>query len=149
MNYLSRNGVKFVKFFQKRLDFLFLWHYIALQQINIDWEQIMQEKIVGFVNEAISINSKILNQSISSGIESSQSLMQQASNQVADWFAVTSFDDCIARQTHWNELTVEQAHKSAEALTEIGAEAYNAYMALWQKTVEPARTTATLKKTAA
>ncbi len=97
----------------------------------------MQEKLVNFVNEAISINTSILNKSVSCGVESSQNLAQQISDQAAGWLNNKNFNDYVASQKTWNLFAIEQTRKSAQTMTEIGNEAFNAYFSLWQKSAAP------------
>lgn len=109
----------------------------------------MQDKLVNFVNEAISINTSILNKSVSRGVESSQNFVQQYSDQAADWLKIKSFDDYVASQQSWNVFAIEQTRKSAQTMTELGNEAFNAYLALWQKSATPLNEAKVVKAKAA
>ena len=97
----------------------------------------MQNKIVNFVNEAVSINSGLLSKSVNQSVVSGQKFVQQVSDQAVEWANIKNFDDYVASQKVWNASVVDQIQSSTQSAIDLGNEAYDAYFGLWKKVLVP------------
>ena len=93
----------------------------------------MQDKVVNFVSEAVSINAKLLNQTLDFGVQSNQRLVQQVSDQTIKGLTFTNFDDYVASQKSWGSFAMEQARDLTQTITGISTETCRAYLELWQE----------------
>ena len=105
----------------------------------------MQDKVVNFVNEAISINAKLLSQTLDFGVQSNQRLVQQVSNQTIKGLAFRNFDDYVASQKSWGSFAMEQAREFTQTMTGISTDACRAYLELWQEATASDVDTITVK----
>ena len=96
-------------------------------------ENKMQNQLVDFANDAISVNAKLLNRSIEVGVKSAQEFASCSTKHAGDWLKVKTVDDYAATQENWNQIAIEQSKKAAQSAIELGTEAYDAYLSLWQK----------------
>lgn len=105
----------------------------------------MQNDFVNLVNEAIKINSGLLAKATSYGVEASQKLVQQVSDQSADWLKVKNVDDYVANQENWNSFAIDQTQKATRTFIDLGNEAASSYLSLWQKASYPGNGASTPK----
>ena len=105
----------------------------------------MQNNFVELVNEAIKINAGLLTKATNYGVEASQNLVQQVSDQSVDLLNVKNFDDYVANQENWNAFAINQTQKATQTFVDLGNEATKSYLSLWQKASNPANGASTAK----
>ncbi len=97
----------------------------------------MQNKIVDLASEAININAGIFAKTVNHSVESSQQFVQHVSDQAASWLNIKNYDDFVANQQKCNAFAIDQTQKAVQTATDLGNEAYGAYLAWWQKASAP------------
>lgn len=98
----------------------------------------MQNNFVELVSESVKINSSLLIKSANYGVEASQKLVQQVSERAGDWLNIKNFDDYVASQENWNAFAIDQTQNATRTLVDLGNEAANSYLSLWQTASAPA-----------
>ncbi len=102
----------------------------------------MQNNIVDFANEAVSVNTKLINKSIELGVKSTQDFVDSVSKQTGELMKVKTFDDYTAAQESWSAFVVEQSTKAAKSMTNFGSESFGEYLGLWNKYAKDVAVTA-------
>ena len=105
----------------------------------------MQNKIVDLTSEAISINTSIFAKSVKHSVDSSQQFVQHVSDQAVSCLNIKNYDDFVANLQKNNAFAIDQTQKSVKTATDLGNEAYGAYLALWQKVSAPIAETGSVK----
>ncbi|MDE0309277.1 MAG: hypothetical protein OXI60_05530 [Acidiferrobacterales bacterium] len=93
----------------------------------------MQINYSELANETFGVNTKLINKSVELGVESAQRIFKGASEQSGAWLKVRTFDDLVETQENWNAFAVGQIQNSTRSAIELGTEAYNSYLSLWEK----------------
>ena len=92
----------------------------------------MQTKFVEMANEAIAINTNLLNKSTDYNVKAAKQAMQAVTEQTSEWFQMKTLDDYTAFQGKVLQNTIEQTSNFTRVCVDLGFEAKNAYAALWQ-----------------